>query len=194
MTEKTKDSHIFPTSQDLSIAHMSMIDGWKKSIVHSSQHATHGGIKIAVYRMNVYIEKSLAKGNKVIRLVVDFSEAAIHGAIWRQLVARRPKSFGGLTDIAVHGHRKLLTSLDSYIQKILLRIWTGCALTQAHQHMLHPKEPAFCPCGAERQTLAHPSLSWLVAPLSLPLCLSLESPSTLLFLFLPLPHQHFFGA
>ena len=58
----------------LSTIQMRAIERCKKNIAHELQHATHGGIKTAICRMNAYIEKSLDTGNRALGLVVDSSK------------------------------------------------------------------------------------------------------------------------
>ena len=63
---------------------------------------------------------------------------------WGRLAIRRPTVFEGLQgcQIDTKMHRKFLSSLPHYEMVLLVRIWSGCALTKAHKHTIrHEEDP-----------------------------------------------------
>ena len=76
---------------------------------------------------------------------------------WNILATRRPGTYGGLEgrSINVNLHKKFLASLPPYVSKVLLRIWSGCALTRKHKHKIGMCESPICACGMEDEDVPH---------------------------------------
>ena len=70
------------------------------------------------------------------------------------LQVRRPNTYSGLSSCCVKQHRKLLKSLPSYEQGVLMKIWTGSAMTKAKHATIDQSDPT-CECGEGVQNLEH---------------------------------------
>ena len=68
------------------------------------------------------------------------------------LAARRPRVFEGLTSIDARFMRKILRGLGNFQAAILVRVWTGAALTASHKHTLDKSCSPECTCGDPCQT------------------------------------------
>ena len=64
---------------------------------------------------------------------------------WQRVAERKPTVFGGLTGIHVKAHRKLLADVDPYKASVLLRLWTGAAMTK-HKRAQILQESSECEC------------------------------------------------
>ena len=80
----------------------------------------------------------------------------IKHAMWLNLETRRPTLYGGIRDSwpSEREHAKMIANLSPYKGKIVMRIWAGVALTNAHRHSLDHSVSDLCPCGGI-QTLHH---------------------------------------
>ena len=70
------------------------------------------------------------------------------------LQMRRPNTYSGLSSCCEKQHRKLLKSLPSYEQGVLMKIWTGSAMTKA-KHAVMEQADSTCECGEGVQNLEH---------------------------------------
>ena len=93
------------------------------------------------------------------------------------LIMRRPALYGGLSGISRKAHKRMVKSLHPYRVMVLMKIWTGCAMTKSHKRTVGGVESGVCECGEAEQTLSH---LLYVCPLSPP-C----PPSVLLWSSLP---------
>ena len=73
---------------------------------------------------------------------------------YREVRERRPWLYEGLANPNEKAHRKLLCSLHSLDQNLLVKIWTGSIMTRAKANQMD-RGDAECRCGHDRQTLAH---------------------------------------
>ena len=76
---------------------------------------------------------------------------------WTQLAVRRPVVYGGLDSksILISQHKRLLASLSPYEAKVLLRVWSGCALTRKHRFTIGQLDSPTCSCGMEDEDVPH---------------------------------------
>ena len=88
------------------------------------------------------------------------------------LVERRPRVYGGLTDIHMKAHQKILKLLPSYESVVLVRIWSGCPMTKSHKFTLKEVESPMCECGEAAQDIPHLLFSCPLTRSDLPLSLS----------------------
>ena len=72
----------------------------------------------------------------------------------KKLAERRPFVFGGLTGWNHKQHCRFLMASTPYHRMILLRLWSGAAMTQHKRQQLYAESPK-CECGCEEQTLWH---------------------------------------
>ena len=68
---------------------------------------------------------------------------------------RRPITYAGLEDIHVAKHMKLLADLNEHSASVLVRVWTGCAMTAKRKHMLDHSFSPMCQCEREEQSIEH---------------------------------------
>ena len=82
---------------------------------------------------------------------------ALKISAWTQLAARRPVVYGGLEakSILISQHKKMLASLSPYDAKVLLRVWSGCALTRKHRFTIGQLDSPICSCGMEDEDIPH---------------------------------------
>ena len=80
----------------------------------------------------------------------QFRRATLHMAR-----TRRPVTYEGLEDIHIICHRKLLRELHPHAVTIMLRVWTGCAMTAKRKHLLDPAYSPMCQCEQAEQTIEH---------------------------------------
>ena len=80
----------------------------------------------------------------------------IKRANWIILEKRRPKLYSGIQNgwVREKSHSKLLESFDSYSAKVIMRVWSGVALTRLHQNTIDPSIDPTCECG-ETQDMRH---------------------------------------
>ena len=79
--------------------------------------------------------------------------------------------YGGLQEISVRDHRRLLQEACPYDSSLQVRIWTGSSMTASHKHRIDPTQDKGCPCGADLQDLQRLMYH---CPLQEPLPLDLE--------------------
>ena len=72
----------------------------------------------------------------------------------KKLAERRPLVFGGLTGWNHKQHCRFLMSATPYQRMVLLRLWSGAAMTQHKRQQIYAESPR-CECGCEEQTLWH---------------------------------------
>ena len=84
----------------------------------------------------------------------DFVKVARRDAFGR-LAKRRPRVYDGISVVDVTQHKKLLGEVSSYQASLLLRVWSGVAMTRAHKHTLMTQESPTCACELEEQTIDH---------------------------------------
>ena len=94
------------------------------------------------------------------------------------LASRRSNTYGGLTLCSEKHHKALLSSLDTYDQGVLLKIWTGAVMTRSKRAKMDSTSPE-CECGAADQTMYH--VLWE--------CERSEQPEPALRFFHALPHS-----
>ena len=63
-----------------------------------------------------------------------------------QLAERRPNTFGGMQTCSCKAHRRFLMSKPDYEQAVLLKLWTGSAMTRA-KHAQMGEGSGMCECG-----------------------------------------------
>ena len=80
--------------------------------------------------------------------------AHLRGLALHKLSERRPTTYGGLTEIHVAQHRKLLASLKPLEQATIMKVWTEAVMTRDKSARLGRSEPE-CECGFHTQTLEH---------------------------------------
>ena len=80
--------------------------------------------------------------------------ARIKLVAYRQVAMRRPNVFGGLESIHTKAHRKLLNEVDPFRANVLVKLWTGAAMTR-HKRAQITQESAVCECGHPDQTIWH---------------------------------------
>ena len=71
------------------------------------------------------------------------------------VVKRRPLLYEGLRDLNHKEHRKFISSLSPHSASLILRVWSGAAMTASHAHTVGARDAPTCECGAERQTVKH---------------------------------------
>ena len=72
-----------------------------------------------------------------------------------KLAARRPRVHEGIDILQPKQHRRLLASMTTYAAMVMLRIWSGSALTRAHKHTIDATNDPACACGFPYQTIDH---------------------------------------
>ena len=72
-----------------------------------------------------------------------------------KLAKRRPRVYEGIASVDVTQHKNLLREVSSYQASVLLRVWSGVAMTRAHKHTIMPQESPLCACELENQTIDH---------------------------------------
>ena len=73
---------------------------------------------------------------------------------FQKVARRRPNCFGGLSTVSEKTHRKYLATLPEYKQGVLIRVWTGSAMTKEKANRIG-RGSAECECGAPSQTMHH---------------------------------------
>ena len=76
----------------------------------------------------------------------------IKGHQARKLAERRPLIFGGLEGWNHRQHNRFLLVVTPYQRMVLLKLWTGAAMTQHKRQQIYGESPT-CECGCEEQTL-----------------------------------------
>ena len=77
---------------------------------------------------------------------------------------RRPITYAGLEDIHVVKHMKFLADLPPHAASIIVRVWTGCAMTAKCKHMLDHAYSPMCQCEQDEQTMEHLLYHCLLVP------------------------------
>ena len=73
----------------------------------------------------------------------------------KELQKRRPALYCGLQDWNFKEHRKFVTTLDPHSAAIVMRIWTGAAMTASHAFTIGKADSPACRCGHPQETVYH---------------------------------------
>ena len=114
-----------------------------------------------------------------------FVIAEFRAAMFRRVQERRPHVFDGLEKMNPKDYKHVLRAMSPYQASVMVRIWTGCAMTAAHGATCDSSRSAACPCGHERQAIAHIVYACCLSPprpVGLELWSSLPPSSSIAFL------------
>ena len=78
-----------------------------------------------------------------------------HATKLRALALRRPRVYEGLETIDTKQHERLLKKVHPYHAAVLIKVWTGAAMTGAHRKTIFPEHDDTCECGYSPQSLHH---------------------------------------
>ena len=78
-----------------------------------------------------------------------------HATKLRALALRRPRVYEGLETIDTKQHERLLKKVHPYHAAVLIKVWTGAAMTGAHRKTIFPEHDDACECGHSPQSLHH---------------------------------------
>ena len=119
-----------------------------------AKHLKGMGWELRDARIVVSEEVSLALGDEWGVLKERFTRAYNLWAM-SKLERRRPSLYMGIQSISKKHHMKLLTKVGPYKASVLLRAWSGSAMTRAHRHTINRDISPKCGCGYHTQTLSH---------------------------------------